>query len=784
MKENMRHIGKETPRILGKDIVTGKAVYVADNHMAGLKYGKVLRSPYPYARIANIDASEALAMNGVITVVTYKDIDYKDLSINNGFTPPRHPNLMDEYVRYLGDSVAFVVADTEDIAIEAMDKIKVDYEVLEPVLDIDSALAPGAPQIYPMFPGNIAPHALNLNFGVAGDKEYTRADQTYREEVDAAIEAKFAESDTIVEEDALLKSGQNPLPLEPPTTIAWWDNDVVTFIASAAAPAYCHQNVASSFNIPYANVRVIVNAVGGSFGSKLYSGNVHPLVITALMAKAAKCPVLYAYSKEEHFTSHQNRMITKGHVKVGMKKDGTITAIDISQIADAGATASTQEFMLAVGTNTLPILCKTNYKRFNAEVVVTNHLPSGSFRGYGYLESTNLLTQAIFQACENLGIDPMDYLEKNVLGYGDPFHNACAPAGHRWVKNMTLDWQNLVRETAKACNWKDRWQGWGQPTWVSPDGKKRRGIGVCAAGHADTGGKQSNCDVTVTGLGAVYISTCMTEFGAGTRDIMQKIVAEELDCSLDCIKMAVADTVSTPAEFGSTGSRSTFTGGHAALLAAQDAKAKIFALANKKFGIPVDDLGMKDMVVYQLSNPEKKFNLFPMLMGKVDSITGTGHHDAVEDSTITHLQVIEVEVDTELGTVKLVDHFGGSDAGVIINPLPVKNQLQSFYAGTDIACFEETIWDKHDYRVVNPSNIDYKTRCFNEVVKHDHIILETNKDKDTRYPFGANGVGEPLLAPGGPAIRMAIYNACGIKLNDYPFTPGKVLAALKEKEGK
>ncbi len=783
MKENFRYIGKETPRILGKDIVTGKAMYTADNHPVGMKYGKVLRSPYAYARIVNIDTSEALAMNGVAAVVTWKDVD-RNMSINNGFTPPRHANLLDEYVRYLGDAVALIVADTEDLATEAMDKIKVEYEVLKPVLSIDEALAPDAPQIYPNFPGNIAPHALNLNFGVAGHREYTRADQTNREEIDKEIDEQFAKADVVISTEAELRSGQNPLPLETPTTIAWWDNDVVTFIASAAAPAYCHQNVASSLNIPYANVRVIVGAVGGSFGSKLYSGNVHCLIITALMAKAAHCPVYYAYSKEEHFACHQTRMITKGQVKVGMMKDGTVTAVEMTQIADAGATASTQEFMLAVGTNTLPVLCKTNYKRFNAEVVVTNHVPSGSFRGYGYLESTNLLTTAIFKACDQLGIDPMDYLEKNVMALDDEYHNAMAPAGHRWVTNKSSDWANLVRETAKACRWKERWQGWGKPTWVSPDGKKRRGIGVCAAGHSDTGGKQSNCNVTITGLGAVYVSTCMTEFGAGTRDVMQKIVAEELDCPLESVKMTLADTASTPAEFGSTGSRSTYCGGIVAKQAAQECKRKIFEICHQRYGIPVEDLGMKDCVVYQLSNPEKKFRLFPQLMGKVDSITGTGHHNGVEDSTITHLQVVEVEVDTELGTIKLIDHFGGSDAGVIVNPLPLRNQVQSFYAGVDIACFEETVWDPNDRRVLNPSNIDYKTRAFNEVVHHDHLVLETNKGKDTRYPFGANGVGEPLLAPGGPAIRMAIYNACGIELNDYPFTPAKVLAALKEKEGK
>lgn len=253
---------------------------------------------------------------------------------------------------------------------------------------------------------------------------------------------------------------------------------------------------------------------------------------------------------------------------------------------------------------------------------------------------------------------------------------------------------------------------------------------------------------------------------------------------IESVKMAPADTGATPADFGSTGSRSTYCGGICALKAAQDVKRQLFEIVEQRHGIPKDDLALRNGKIYQISNPEKVLPLFPMVIGKVDSITGVGHHNGVEDSTIMHLQVIEVEVDTELGTIKLINHFGGSDAGVIVNPLPLRNQVQSFYAGTDLALMEETVWDQNDYRVLNPSNLDYKTRTFNEVTQHDHIVLETNKGKDTRYPFGANGVGEPLLAPGGPAIRMAVYNACGVWINEFPFTPARVLAALKAKEEK
>lgn len=761
MSQNLRHIGRETKRILGDQIVTGRALYTGDYKLPGMQYGKILRSPHPFARIKSIDVSRARAHDGVSAVLTWKDVD-RNIFINNGFTPPKHYRIIDEYVRFIGDAVAFVVAETEEIAREAMEDIEVEYEVLKPVFTIEDAMAEGAPQLYPEFPGNIAPHKNNLNFTV-GDPE-----------------KGFEESEIVVELDATLDSGQNPLPLEAPVIVCEYKNDTYNFIASAAAPAYCHQNVASSLDVPYEAVRITAPAVGGSFGSKLYSGNVQPLVYAAVMAKASGHPVRVCYSKEEHLAAHQNRMVTNGHVKLGMDRDGTVHAVTLDQVSDAGCCASTQEFMLAVGTNTLPLLCKTDNKRFDAEVVVTNHVPSGSFRGYGYLESTNIVTRAIQRACIQADLNPMDYFEKNALTLGERYHNAMAEP-HPWQENKTADWANLVRETRKACHWDERWAGWGKPTWVSEDGKRVRGIGMCAAGHSDTGGKPSNANVTITGLGSVYVSSIMAEFGAGTRDVVLKVAAEELDVPLECVRLSDSDTGSTPPDFGSTGSRSTYCAGIATQLACKDAKRKLFELAHEKLGVPVDDLGYRNGHLYRLSNPEETIGLFPALLGKVDGVTGCGHFEGVHNSTIYHLQVVEVEVDLEMGTFKIVDHFGGSDAGVIVNPLPLRNQVQSFYAGVDIACMEETVWDPNDYRVLNPSQIDYKTRTFNDVVPHDHIVLETMKDRGNDYPFGAVGVGEPLLAPGGPAIRMAIYNACGIELNDYPFTPDKVLAALKAK---
>ncbi|MDL2317799.1 molybdopterin-dependent oxidoreductase [Eubacteriales bacterium OttesenSCG-928-A19] len=762
----MRHIGVESKRLIAENIVTGKAIYTADLREPHMKYGRVMRSPHAYAEILSIDASKALAMDGVYAVVTYEDVGESQY-ITNGFTPPRHCKPLDKYVRYVGDAVALVVADTEALADEAIGQIDVQYRAMTPVLTIDEAIAPDAPQLYEMFPGNIAPAKNNLHFEI-GD-----------------IEKGFAEADGVFEGTYSMESGQNPLPVEPPTVLTYWEGDHLFIKGSIAAIAYCQQNVQASLDIPYENITTEAPCVGGSFGSKLFSGNVHPVVYSALMSKKAGYPVMYTYSKEEHFACHQIRMTTRAHIKLGIKKDGMATAIEVNQLAEAGYCASTQEFMLSVGTVTLPFLCKTNNQKFDADVVMTNKCPSGSFRGYGYLEITALMFRVICDACEAFDIDLVDYVSKNCVDNGETFFNAGNPA-HPWEVSGGPVWSKLFRDCAENWDWKSKFKGWGVPTWTSDDGRYARGVGMAVAGQNHVGGKPSNTNVEITGLGAVLVSTAMTEFGAGVRDVMRKIVAEELNCPLEMVRMSPTNTDANPPDFGSTGSRSTYAGGISALWAAQDLKKKLFAMAEEKLGIPADTLGLKDGALYVLDKPEELLPLAPRVLGKVDALVGTGHFEGTHNVTMYNAQFLDVTVDKEMGTFEINDLYIGADAGRVINPLGVKNQLDGFLAGIGLVTFEETIFDENDNRIVNPSMIDYKTATFNDVPQHEIYVRESFKEMggDSYLPYGAFGVGEPTISPGGPAIRMAIYNACGIKLNKYPFLPGDILAALKEKEGK
>ena len=299
---------------------------------------------------------------------------------------------------------------------------------------------------------------------------------------------------------------------------------------------------------------------------------------------------------------------------------------------------------------------------------------------------------------------------------------------------------------------------------------------------------------------SVNVTIGAADIGQGVATVAAAIAAETLGLEFENIHVTWADTQIAPEGGATSASRQTFITGNAVKNACTNAMGELKRTASEFLNVPQEELIFRHREIYSSKDASKKMT-YPELMGAMGKngrlAVGAGYYNpkttylnpadmsGVPYEVYSYATcIIEVEVDTELGTIKLLNHFGGSDAGVIVNPLPLRNQVQSFYAGTDLALMEETVWDQNDYRVLNPSNLDYKTRTFNEVTQHDHIVLETNKGKDTRYPFGANGVGEPLLAPGGPAIRMAVYNACGVWINEFPFTPARVLAALKAKEEK
>ena len=756
-----RHIGKETPRLGGWEMITGRAKYARDLKVPRMLYGKVLRSPHAYAKIVDIDIEEARKLPGVEAVLTYKNTPDWKLGM-----PIEHKRFLSDTVHFIGDAVALVAAQTEEIAEEALSLIKVIYEPMKPLLTVEESLAPDATQLYPELPGNIAPSKM------FEEQHLALTDMCFGD-----IEKGFEEADVIGEALSIVESGQNPLPPEAPGVISEWESEFLTVRGSMSSAGLCKMMNAPHMHIPISNMRVIPAYVGGSYGSKHFSSCGSIILYSAALAKATNRPVGLFYTKEEHFAAQTSRLNSRGKYKIGLKKDGTVTAVQGEWIGESGAFNGEQCMMLGVGLIAQPIIAKSANVDIRTKAVLTNRMPSGAYRGYGYLENTIHISNALYKGLEKIDLDPVEYFRRNSLKVGDEFFHAYMCSGFH--KSAGPDFTPALNEGAKAFNWDERWKGYGKPS--REEGNIVYAVGMGIAGQSDVGEQPSNENVQLDFDGGVTVYCGATEFGTGTRDVVRKIAAEALNVALERVRVTPSDTLSTPYEWGSTGSRSTYSMGSAVLMAANDAKKKLFEGAAKIFQCPPEILETNNGLITIKGNPQACIP-WVAAIGFNQCITGVGNFLGAYNVTIHQAQFIEIALDKETGKVEVTEQICSTDCGQIVNPLALKGQLDGYFPGIDLAIREETVWD-HEGRMLTANMIDYKTRTWNEMPKHKNVILETPPQSDPPAPFGAFGGGEPSLAPGIPAITLALYNATGIWFNEYPISTSVILKALKEKGG-
>ena len=756
----LRYIGKAIPRIGGREIITGRAKYGRDLKIPRMLYGKVLRSPYAYAKITDIDTSEALKLPGVEVILTHKNAPaWKEGK------PMAHKPMLGETVYFVGDAVALIAAETEDIAEEAMDLIRVSYEPMKPIMDIKDAMATDAPQLYPELPGNVAPPNAMAGLGLAFDNQQF-----------GDPEKGFAEADVIVEEDSFVENGQNPLPPEPPAVIAEWEGDFLTVQGSFNSSGLCRLMNAGNMDIPISNMRVISAYVGGSYGSKHFSTCGPVLLYASALAKAANRPVGVFFTKEEHMTAQTCRMNSRAHYKIGLKKDGTITAVEGEWLCESGAYVSEQPMMIGVGLISQAILAKCDNVNIQTKAIVTNKMTSGAYRGYGYLENGIHISNTLYKGLEKINMDPVKYFNKNMLKVGDSFYHSYMCAGFHHYSGP--DFRQAMNEGADTFRWEDRWKEWGAPT--SSEGNIIRSVGVGLSGQTDVGEQPSNENVELQFDGGVTVYCGATEFGTGTRDVVRKIAAEELNVEIERVRVTPPDSLSTPFDWGSTGSRSTYSMGNSVMNAARDAKRKLFENAAKILQCTPDVLETKDGMISITGNPEACIP-WVAAVGFNKFITGVGNFDGYYSIGIHQAQFIEITLDKDTGKVVVTEQLCTTDCGKIVNPLALKGQLDGYFPGIDLALREKTVWDK-DGRILSANLIDYKSRCWNELPKHKNVVLETPPSQGPEAPFGAFGVGEPSLSPSIPAVTMALYNATGVWFNEYPITSDVILNAIKKQK--
>jgi len=750
MGGNYRYIGKAMKRRDAESIVTGSAQYLDDITFPNILVGKVKRSPHAHAVITRIDKSRALALPGVKAVLTWEDIpDYR------GGTP-RNVRVLDRKVRCVGDAVALVAASTDEIAEEAVALIDVEYEILPAVFDIDSALAPGAPLVYEEFGSNVIPGGTII-YGPNCLKGVVRGDVT----------KGFDEADVITEGTFGYENIPNALPPESVGAIAVWEEpDKVTVYGTSQAPYMDKVTLFHVFN-RQVEVRSIGTQVGGGFGTKFTCWQVESYAI--LLSRATGRPVKVMITKEEHMATFVLRVSSRMHARVGMKKDGTLTAIQGTWYVDTGYYSFTTQAQVAIGSGELMIMAQCPNWDLKNIVVATNRNASGATRGFGGQELKCSFIPLLCLAMEKADLDPFDVLKKNFVKPGGGYYWRDG----EWYDFRGVDFSKAMDRGAEVFGWKEKWKGWLKPSSVR--GTKRRGIGVGVHGNADIGEDASEAYVQLGYNGTATIFLCVAEHGTGQKSNYIKMAAEVLQIPPERISMSPADSLVTPFEFGPVGSRGTYAIGSAVINAAEDAKRQLLEMAAGKLNEDPSNLDTEDGVVFVKGKPERSLKW--RAMGNDRTILGYGRFEPDFTMCNCMMSFVEVEVDTETGKVDLVRVVNATDVGQIIDPPGLEGQLNGCFgaAGIDSAIFEETILDRRTGHIVNANLIDYKWRTFSELPVIDNVVLETPFPS---HRFHAVGVGEISTSPGPSAVLMAVSNAVGAWLHDYPATPNKILKAL------
>jgi CO/xanthine dehydrogenase Mo-binding subunit len=745
MAENYRYIGKDTPRKDARDIVTGRAQYIDDVRLPNMLFGRVLRSPLPHANIKRIDVGRAAALPGVRAVLTYKDVPDAMWGI------PNHMRLLDKKVRFVGDAVALVAADTARIADEAVELIEVEYDPLPTCYDVEEAIKPGQQPLFDQYPNNIIPQITKLLQNV----------------VKGNVEKGFAEADEIIEGTGFYECFPNPLPPEPPGVVAYWKNPdkLVAYVATQSLGL--NKYLAQPF-FRMADTQFIATQCGGSYGTK--NANLTPIGFAAELSRATGRPVKIYYTKEEHLAAYSLRLSCRINARVGIKKDGTVTAVTGDWVVNTGSGSEAGPHEIAVGCGELQLALRCPNWDLRSKLVVTNRAPTGIVRGYGGQELESSILPIMGMAMEKVGVNPVDFFKKNFVRAGDEYFWR---NGIKYVYRG-IDFSPAIDNGAAKFGWRDKWKGWGKPTSV--DGNKRRGVGVGIHCNADVGEDYSEAWIKLSPDGRALIFVAVSEAGQGQRSSLCKMAAEVLKLPLEHVNMSLPDTDGNPFEFALVGSRGTYTVGKAVIEAAEDARRQLLELAAPVMNLKPEELDTEDEYIFEIKDPNNRI-LWRRAIGIVRTVLGQGHFK--EDFTLSNflMTFVEVEVDTTTGKIKLVNVVNSAGCGQVISPASLEGQLHGALgaAGLDTAIFEGGMLDPSTGRMVNSNMIDYKWRTFNDLPQFTNITLDTPMPS---HRFHAVGVGEIATSPGPSAVLMAVYNAIGIRIMDYPFTPDKVLKAL------
>ncbi len=755
-ERKLKTVNQSIGRIEGLEKLLGKARYAGDLTLPDMVYGKILRSPFPSARVLQIDTKKAEEYPGVIAVLTRSDFGDIDPYFGPAFRD--RPILAMDRVRYVGDPVAAVGAVDEATAEEALELIDVDYEELPAVHTIEDALKPDAFVLHENLRpagqfSDLASISLGNKTNIAHHFHYERGE----------VEKAFKKADHVFEH-TFSTPPVHHCNLEPHVAIAQWQGDELTVWSACQNPFAVRAELASIFGMPLSKIRLIAPYLGGGNGAKAYA-KVEP--VTAALARKAGRPVKIALSMEEAFKTI-SRHGTKYRLKTGVKKNGEIVARECEIYWDKGAYGDIGIRLVRKSGYTTPGPYRVPNLRIDSYAVYTNKVPAGALRGYGVAQTTWAVEQHMDIIAKELGIDPIELRLKNLLNKEEEF----APGDP-----VDCDFKGGLKTLREAIDWK-RERG------------ENRGKGIACFLKATIAPSISQAIVRVHPDGSATLLTSTTEMGQGGKTVLSQIAAEELGIPFDRITVAESDTSRTPYDLATVSSRSTTLMGLAVQKAAQDAKKQLIEMASEILKMKPDHLEIRDSRICEKGSTTEGISYSAVIRDQLlgGEVVGVGTFKTERDVQVplgaptpfweVAFAGAEVEVDRETGEVKLLRYITAPDVGKVMNPLLARGQSDgSVLFGIGQTLSEEMIYE--DGQLLNPNLVDYSIPRFSDGPKKLETIFIENEDG--AGPYGAKGMGEGDLIPVAAAIGNALYDAVGVRIHDLPITSEKVLKALRGK---
>ena len=768
-KKNMKVVNNKTHSIDGTALMQGKGKYTDDLAEQGSLVIKILRSPHAFAHIKSIDVSEAQKLNGVALVLTYKDVPHVSFSRAGQGYPEPSPHdkfILDEYVRYVGDEVAMVAAVDERVAEEALKLIKVEYEVLEPVLDFETAYE-NKSVIHPedgikeMFPIGFDPKK-----NVAASYEMQVGD----------VEKELAKSDVVVDE-TFYSQAQAHAMLETHSSNARLDiHNRLVIYSSTQTPFHMRRIMATTLGLPVSKIRFIKPRVGGGFGGKQAF---HGEMFCALTTLKTGRPSKLVYTREEVFGASYTRHPMRIRMRVGAMKDGRINAIDCRSLSDTGAYGehSLTVFMI-VGSKVLPLYNKVDAVRYGGLVVYTNHVPAGAYRGYGAIQGNYALESTIDILAEKLGMDPKVLREKNSMKEKEtsPIFEIMGEGTKGTAMIMeSCKLPYCISRGAELIDWNKNWPR------VKVSDTKVRGYGMAIAmqGSGIPFMDMGSCSIKLNDGGSYNVTVGATDIGQGSDTLIAQIVAEELQTSVDNILVYSSDTDLTPFDCGAYASSTTYISGNAAWRAAIKMRERLIKEAAEYLGEKPENVEFDGKI---FTSKDKTVSLYDL---SVQWLYNKNLHQAsVTESYFGHVSpppfmaaYAEVEVDLETGEYEVLNYVTVTDCGTTINPMLARGQVEGgIVQGLGMACYEDVKYDKKGNLLSN-NFLSYHIPTHKEIHK---LTSEFADSYEPTGPFGAKSVGEIGIDTPPAVICNAIYNATGVRVHTLPITPEKILKGLKE----